>query len=180
MCANSPTWKLLGTLRSQMVFPSTPQSADIMFIGEAPSYHDERQGIPFSGPAGEKLNGILKAMGLSRETAHITTILKFRPSLPNQTTNNRNATADELNAFKPQLDQEIHAINPKVIITLGENTAQFLTGNTELLDTIREHPQTYLSKPLIPTYHPSYLLHNQETADKRRLWEDMLKAMKTH
>ncbi len=173
----NPSLKALGTLRSKLVFPPTPQQSEIMFIGEAPSYHDERSGTPFVGPAGEKLDGILKAMKLNRSMVHVTCILKFRPSLPNQTTNNRSASTEELAAARHLIDQEILALKPKVIITLGEGAAQFFTSQQTDLDTIRTASYTYLSTPLITTYHPSFLLHNQDTKDKRRLWEDMLKAM---
>lgn len=177
MNLNNRSLQALGTLRSKLVFPASPQQSDIVFIGESPSYHDEKSGIPFSGPIGEKLNGILRAMKLDRSSVHITNILKFRPSLPNQTTSTRPASADELAAAKPLIDQEIRALKPKIIITLGEATAQFFTGQETYLDTIRNSSYQYLSTPLITTYHPSFLLHSQETQDKRSLWEDMLKVM---
>lgn len=167
----------LGSLRNVIVFPQAPVSADIMFVGEAPSYHDERVGVPFAGPAGEKLNGILKAMNLSREQVHVTNILKYRPSLPNQTTNNRPASEEELAAAKPLMEQEIKALQPKVIVTLGSNAAKFFTGQQSDLDEIRCRSYSYQGIKVISTYHPSFLLHTQDTKDKRALWEDMLKVM---
>ena len=167
----------LASLRKVLVFPQAPERADIMFVGEAPGYHDEKAGIPFAGPAGEKLNGILKAMNLSRETVHVTNIVKFRPAIANQTTNNRPATAEELSASKPLIDQEIATLKPKVIVSLGTYAARFFTGEEKDIDEIRAGSYSYNGIPLVPTYHPSFLLHTQQTKDKRTLWEDMLKVM---
>ena len=176
-CEGYAPVRQLESLRNRLVFPQVPLSAEIMFVGESPGYQDERVGVPFSGPAGEKLNGILKAMNLSREQVHVTNILKYRPALPQQTTNNRPATEEELEAAKPLIEQEIRALKPKVIITLGSDAAKFFTGQTCDLDEIRCSSHAYQGIKVIATYHPSFLLHNQDTRDKRALWEDMLKVM---
>ena len=176
-CANYGPLKQLGTLRTVLVFPTVPERAEIMFVGDAPAYHDEKKGMPFAGPAGEKLNGILKAMNLSRQMVHVSNILKYRPALPNQTTNNRLASEAELATSKPLIDQEIQAIKPKVIVTLGQVAGSFFSGSDADIDSIRQGKYEYLGIPVIPTYHPSFLLHSQETSDKRALWEDMLKVM---
>jgi DNA polymerase len=175
--ASHPSLQSLGTLRPTLVFPDLPQSANIIFVGEAPGYHDERNKRPFSGPAGDKLDLILEAMGLSRPQVHITNILKFRPALEHQTTNNRPASPEELAASKPFMDKEIALLQPKVIITLGEGAARFFTGQSGDIDTIRQASYSYADIPLVNTFHPSFLLHNQDTADKRTLWEDMIKVM---
>lgn len=177
ICESYAPLKALGSLRTCLVFPTPASSSDIMFVGEAPGYHDEKNGFPFSGPAGEKLNGILRAMGLRREQVHVTNILKFRPAIPQQTTNGRPATAIELETAKPLMDQEINTLKPKLIITLGDGAAKFFTKSTEDIDTLRSGSHSYKGIPVLPTYHPSYLLQAGETEDKRRLWLDMLKVM---
>lgn len=175
---NHSAFKELNSLRSQLVFPPAPKETNIMFIGESPGYHEEVKGVPFAGPAGQKFDGLLKAMNLTRDNVHFTTILKFRPGAENQTTNTRPATKLELEAARQLIDQEIKMISPKVIVSFGATSAQFFTGLNAQLDDIRETSHAYLGIKLIPTYHPSFLLHTQETQDKRKVWEDMLEVMK--
>jgi len=167
----------LGTLRPKIVFPQVSSAADIMFVSESPNYHDEKNGIPVSGPRGQKLDGVLKAMGLARDGVHITYILKNRPAMQNQTTNNRKASLEELATAKPLMDQEISLFQPKIIIALGEDAAKFFTQSTDDLDQLRGQVYKYTGIPVIPTFSPSFLLHNTDTRDKRSLWEDMLKVM---
>ena len=109
----------LNSLRDTMVFATGNPHTKLMLIGEAPGYYEEVQQEPFVGRAGEKLNQILRAMGLSRDMVYISNIVKFRPALPNQRTNNRAPTPEEIEACLPIIMHEIRVIRPKMIIALG-------------------------------------------------------------
>lgn len=175
---NWPTAKSLGSLRETMVFSAGNPEARVMLVGEAPGYQEERERQPFVGPAGQKLNDILKAMGLSREDVYISNIVKFRPSTPKQTTNNRKPTAAEIAACLPLIRAEISIIRPACIVALGETAAEGLLGITGTVASTREKWHDYEGTPVRITYHPSYLLQTGDGHQtKRQVWEDMLAVM---
>lgn len=170
--------RMLGTLRDTMVFSTGNPDARIMLVGEAPGYEEERKQEPFVGPAGQKLNDILKAMGLSREEVYITNIVKFRPSMARQTTNNRKPTPDEMAACLPFLREEIAIIRPECVIALGGTAAEGLLGLEGAVRAMRGAWHAFEGIPARVTYHPSYLLQSGGGMDvKRQLWEDMLAVM---
>jgi uracil-DNA glycosylase len=125
--------KTLGTLRETMVFATGNPEARVMLVGEAPGYQEEREREPFVGPAGQKLNDILKAMGISREEVYISNIVKFRPATPKQTTNNRKPTREEMEACLPFIRAEIQIVKPECIVALGGTAAE---GLLELNGTV--------------------------------------------
>ena len=170
--------RALGTLREKMVFATGNPDAEIMLVGEAPGYNEEKEGEPFVGPAGQKLNDILKAMGLRREDVYISNLVKFRPSLPKQTTNNRKPSPEEMTACLPLVMAEISVVQPKLIIALGGTTAEGLLGLEGTVGSMRGKWHELSGLPARVTYHPSYLLQSGGSNDvKRALWEDMLAAM---
>lgn len=170
--------KNLGSLRETMVFAAGNPKARLMLIGEAPGYHEEREGKPFAGSAGEKLDGILKAMGLSREDVYISNLVKFRPAAPRQTTNNRKPTPEEIAAFLPFVRAEIEIIQPECIVALGETAAEGLLGLTGNVTSMTGRWHSFEGTPARATYHPSHLLQsNGGNQTKRQLWEDMLAVM---
>ncbi len=170
--------KSLGTLREKMVFSIGSPDAQIMLIGEAPGHNEEKEGEPFVGPAGQKLNDILKAMGVKREDAYLSLLVKFRPALPRQTTNNRKPSPEEMAACLPLVMAEISVVKPKIIIALGETAAEGLLGLEGKVGSIRGKWHEVSGIPVRVTYHPSYLLQTGGSNDvKRALWEDMLAAM---
>ena len=175
--AKWPAASALTDLRKTMVFSVGNPEADIMLVGESPGYDEERLGEPFVGKAGQKLDGILKAMGVERKNTYITNIVKFRPAMPNQTTNNRQPTSEELAAFMPFIQEEIKVVAPKVIIALGGTAAQALLASEESVVNMRGEFHDCDGVPLRVTYHPSYILHNEATSEKRKIWEDMLAVM---
>lgn len=173
----APT-KSLGSLRETMVFATGNPEARVMLVGEAPGYQEEREREPFVGPAGQKLNDILKAMGLSREEVYISNIVKFRPATPNQTTNNRKSTPEEMEACMPFVRAEIGIVKPDCIIALGETAAEGLLKLTGTVTSMRGPWHDFEGTPVRVTYHPSTLLQtNAASATKRQLWEDMLAVM---
>jgi len=167
----------LGSLREKLIGYSGSPDADIMFISPAPQYHDERQGHPLSGPGGQKLDGILKAMGLTREQVYITNLVKFRPASPNQQTKTRKPNAQEVQAFLPLLQSEISIVQPKIILSLGDIVTHSLTGREGDIESLRTSYSELNGSTVIPTFHPSYLLFYEDNATKRKLWEDMLTVM---
>jgi len=169
--------RALDSLRQTLVFSVGNPSADVMLIGEAPGYDEERLGEPFVGKAGQKLDGILQAMGIARRDVYLSNIVKFRPSMPNQTTNNRKPTREEIEACLPFICGEVKVVAPKVIIALGGSAAQALLSIEDSVENMRGKFHDFSGTPLRVTYHPSYILHNEATSEKRKLWEDMLCIM---
>jgi DNA polymerase len=116
-------------------------------------------------------------MGLSRETVYIANILKCRPDTPGQSAGNRKPTLEEMQTCIPYLHEQIDLIGPKVIVALGATAVEGLLGKTVGITRLRGQWRTYRGIPLMPTYHPAYLLRNQALSEKRRVWEDMLLVM---
>lgn len=172
-----PAAKQLHTLRDTMVFATGNPHASIMLIGEAPGYFEEVQQEPFVGKAGEKLNQILTAMGLSREQVYISNIVKFRPAMPNQRTNNRAPSPEEIKACLPIIMHEIQVIRPSMIIALGGTAAVGLLGEQGSVSSMRGRFHELQGIPVRVTYHPSYLLRSESPKEKRKVWEDMLAVM---
>jgi DNA polymerase len=175
------TWgptQALGTLRDTLVFSSGDPRADLMLVGEAPGFQEELKQEPFVGPAGAKLDQILKAMGLSRPSVYLSNVCKFRPATKNQTTNNRKPSAEEMAASLPFLKAEIEVVKPRAIIALGATAAQGLLNCRTPVGQLRGQWHQVHGIPLRVTFHPSYLLRNEDgLGEKRKVWEDMLAVM---
>ena len=167
----------LASSRKNVVFGVGSLDAQLMFVGEAPGADEDAQGEPFVGKAGQLLTKIIQTMGLSRETVYIGNILKCRPDTPGQNAGNRKPTAEEMQTCIPFLHEQIDLIQPKVIVALGATAVEGLLGKTLGITKLRGHWQSYRGIPLMPTYHPAYLLRNQALSEKRRVWEDMLEVM---
>ena len=163
--------------RKNVVFGVGDLHATLMFVGEAPGADEDEQGEPFVGKAGQLLTKIIQATGLSRQTVYIANILKCRPDTPGQTAGNRKPTLDEMQTCKPYLVEQIELIKPKVIVALGATAVQGLLGLTTGITRLRGNFQAFRGIPVMPTYHPAYLLRNQSLSVKRQVWEDMLQVM---
>lgn len=176
-----PRWKPLrelGTLRPTPVPGQGNRHADILFVGDAPNYYDEKEQAPFRGEAGGKLDGMLRAMGLSRESVYITHLVKFRPALPRQTLNNRPPNEKEILYSSSILELEIRLIRPKVIVALGVIAARGLLKKGALpLAAYQQMRRTCYDIPVVVTHHPSYLLRTSDLQERRQLWEEMLRVM---
>lgn len=170
----------LGTLRETMVFATGNPHARLMLVGEAPGYDEERLEEPFVGRAGQLLNRMLKAMGLEREEVYISNVCKFRPDMgAQQGTANRPPTPQEIEACRPLILAEIRAIRPACIICLGGSSAKGLLGVSPetSVSSLRGRWLDCQGVPVRVTYHPSYLLRNEDLRSRRAVWEDMLAAM---
>lgn len=167
----------LVSSRKHVVFGVGNPNAELMFVGEAPGADEDIQGEPFVGKAGQLLTKIIQTMGLSRETVYIANILKCRPDTPGQAAGNRKPTPEEMQTCIPYLHEQIDLIKPKVLVALGATAVEGLLGKTEGITRLRGNWRSYRNIPLMPTYHPAYLLRNQALSEKRRVWEDMLAVM---
>jgi DNA polymerase len=173
-CVNCPH---LVKSRHTVVFGTGDLHARLMFVGEAPGADEDRQGEPFVGAAGQLLTRIIKAMGFTRETVYIANILKCRPNLPGQSSGNRKPTPEEMTTCLPWLLEQIDLIRPVVMVALGATAVEGLLGKGEGISRLRGRFQTFRDIPVMPTFHPSYLLHNQAVTEKRKVWEDMLQVL---
>ena len=160
----------LSATRENIVFGEGNPNAELMFIGEGPGKHEDLQGRPFVGAAGQLLTKIINAMHLTREDVYIANIVKCRPP------NNRDPEHDEIKACLPYLLKQIELIKPKVICTLGRISTKVLLDTEDKITKIRGKIFDYNGIDLIPTYHPAHLLHHPD--NKRLVWEDMQLIMK--
>ena len=167
----------LAASRQNVAFGVGSIDAQLMFIGEAPGADEDEQGEPFVGKAGQLLTKIIQAMGLQRGDVYIANILKCRPDTPGQSAGNRKPTGDEMATCIPYLHEQIDLIRPRVIVALGGTAVEGLLGKTIGITKLRGQWKTYRGLPLMPTYHPAYLLRNQALSEKRKVWEDTLAVM---
>jgi len=167
----------LASSRKSVVFGVGNIDSPLMFVGEAPGADEDEQGEPFVGRAGQLLTKIIQAAGLSRADVYIANILKCRPDTPGQSAGNRPPTPEERATCIPYLQEQIDLIKPKAIVALGATAVDGLLGKTLGITKLRGNWQTYRGIPLMPTYHPAYLLRNQAMSEKRKVWEDILKVM---
>jgi DNA polymerase len=174
VCVKCPN---LASSRKNVVFGVGDINASLMFVGEAPGADEDAQGEPFVGAAGQLLTRIIKAMGFDRQHVYIANILKCRPDTPGKTSGNRKPTSEEMNTCLPYLLEQINIIRPKVIVALGATAIEGLLGKTDGIGKLRGRFQTFRDVPLMPTFHPAYLLRNQAVSEKRKVWEDMLQVM---
>ena len=169
----------LAASRKNVVFGVGSIDASLMFIGEAPGAEEDEQAEPFVGRAGQLLTKIIQTMGLSREQVYIANILKCRPDTPGQNSGNRPPTPEEMERCLPYLHAQIDLIKPKAIVALGATAVDGLFGKVPGLGItkLRGKWREYRGIPVMPTYHPSYLLRPNPNNIKRETWEDMLEIM---
>ncbi|MEZ5405436.1 MAG: uracil-DNA glycosylase [Verrucomicrobiia bacterium] len=163
--------------RTQVVFGVGNIDAELMLVGEAPGADEDRLGEPFVGRAGQLLNKMLEAMGLSRDKVYISNVLKCRPDMPPGAPGNRKPTIEEMNTCLPYLKEQIELIQPKAIIALGATAVTGLLGVEAPIGKLRGRWLQFQDIAVMPTYHPAYLLRNQSNTEKRKVWEDLLMVM---
>ncbi len=163
--------------RHSVVFGVGNPEARLMFIGEGPGEEEDLQGEPFVGRAGQLLTKMIIAMGLSRDQVYIANILKCRPDMPPGASGNRKPTKQEMDTCVPYLRAQIDVIKPTALVALGATAVEGLLGPVGTIGSLRGKFLEYRGTPLMPTYHPSYLLRNQSNTEKRKVWEDLLKVM---
>lgn len=162
--------KLCRQGRTQIVFGVGNPKAELVFVGEGPGAEEDRQGIPFVGAAGQLLTKMIEAMKFKRDDVYICNVVKCRPP------NNRNPEPDEIEQCEPFLKAQLRVIKPKVIVALGKFAAQTLLRESTAITRLRGQWKQYEGIPLMPTFHPAYLL--REPAEKKLAWLDLQEVMK--
>jgi uracil-DNA glycosylase family 4 len=156
--------------RTRTVFSDGRADARLMFVGEAPGADEDAQGVPFVGRAGQLLTRMIEdGMGLPRASVYICNVLKCRPP------ENRNPGPDEIAHCREYLETQVDVVRPEVIVSLGKFAGQFLLGVDEGMMRMRGRWGSYRGIPVMPTYHPSFLLRQPER--KKEAWEDLLKVL---
>jgi DNA polymerase len=167
----------LAASRKNVVFGVGDIYSPLLFVGEAPGADEDRAGEPFVGKAGQLLTRIIQTMGFTRNSVYIANILKCRPDTPHQTAGNRKPTAEEMKTCLPYLLAQIDVIQPQVIVALGGTAVEGLLGLPGGITKLRGRWQEFRGVPVMPTYHPAYLLRNEALSEKRKVWEDMLQVL---
>lgn len=160
----------LCSKRSKIVFGSGAAEADLFIIGEWPDSDEDREGKPFKGAVGELLDRMLKAINMTREQVYLANIVKCHPgpgAVPNE---------DDIAACRPFLIRQIAIVNPKVILTMGPTAAQTMLKSKDPLSRLRGRFHTFRGIALMPTYHPDYLISNQDM--KKATWVDLQMVQK--
>jgi uracil-DNA glycosylase len=163
----------LASGRTQVVFGNGNPNADLMFIGEAPGFHEDKQGIPFVGAAGSLLTKLLTDIGLTRDDVYVSNTLKCRPP------GNRDPMPDEIDACKPYLKEQIELIDPRIICTLGNFSTQLLLGRKIGITKVRGQQYPWRGRILVPTFHPAAVLHGGKTSDAMFQLEQDFKLIRT-
>jgi DNA polymerase len=168
-----------ATGHTRLVFGEGAPDAEVLFIGEAPGETEDRAGRPFVGPAGEKLDEMIKAMGLRREDTYIANVLKSRPP------GNRTPMPEEADGCGPFLAEQLLAVRPKVIVSLGGPATHWACGFTTGISRLRGTWQTWKPPtgadcpeiPVMPTYHPAYVLRTYTRQVRSEVWSDLRAVM---
>ena len=160
----------LNDKRTTIIFGSGPAKADLFIIGEWPDSDEDREGNPFQGVIGELLDRMLKAINMTRDQVYLANIVKCHPGQDNTPNDN------EIAACRPFLLRQIATVNPKVILTMGLTASQTLIKSKEPLSRLRGRLHTFHGIDLMATYHPGYLINNQEM--KKATWLDLQMVQK--
>jgi uracil-DNA glycosylase family 4 len=142
----------LSAGRTQVVFADGSPDADLMFIGEGPGYHEDVQGLPFVGAAGQLLNRLLGEIGLRREDVRITNVVLCRPP------GNRDPMPDEIEACRPILTEHVSLVDPKVVCTLGNFATRVILERPVAISRVRGERYPWQGRVVIPTFHPAAVL----------------------
>jgi DNA polymerase len=162
----------LAAGRSRIVFGDGDPDADLLFVGEGPGEQEDRQGLPFVGRAGELLTQMIeRGLRIPRSCVYICNIVKCRPP------QNRTPLADEVSTCRPFLDGQIDAVRPKVIVALGKPATSLLLGRDVSITRLRGTWQDYRGTPVMPTFHPAFLLRQYTEENRRRVWDDLKSAL---
>lgn len=158
--ASTCTLCRLSSGRTQVVFGDGNPDADVMFVGEGPGFHEDRQGIPFVGAAGQLLNQLLSEIGLDRGDVYITNVVLCRPP------GNRDPLPDEIDLCQPYLREQLDLVDPKVVVTLGNFATRVILDRPVSISRVRGQRQIWNGRVVIPTYHPAAVLRGGGDASR--------------
>ncbi|MCB1176888.1 MAG: uracil-DNA glycosylase [Leptospiraceae bacterium] len=170
----------LSSTRTQTVFGEGNSEARVMFIGEGPGNQEDLSGRPFVGRAGELLTRLIeRGMGIPRKDVFIANIVKCRPTIDLKMQKDRAPDKEEVEKCSPYLLKQIDIIKPEVIVTLGNPSTKFLLNTTEGITSLRGKWQSYKDIPVMPTYHPSYVLRNggENSKVQKDIWGDLMMVL---
>jgi DNA polymerase len=153
LAASTCTRCRLAETRTQVVYGAGDPNADLVFIGEAPGFHEDAKGVPFVGAAGQLLDKLLAEVGIRRDDVHISNTVLCRPP------GNRDPRPDETEACRPWLDERLGIIDPTVIVTLGNWATRYVLGPSISISRVRGQRFTWQGRTVIPTFHPAAVLH---------------------
>ena len=139
--------------RTQVVWMDGNPAAPLMFVGEAPGFHEDRQGLPFVGAAGQLLDTLLASIGLDRTGCSICNVIKCRPP------GNRDPLPDEIEECRPYLEAQLRFIQPRVVVTLGNFATRFVLNRQVSISRVRGQRFELEGRTVIPTFHPAAVLH---------------------
>ena len=166
-----PAVQALRPANTNLVFGEGDPDAKLMFIGEGPGAEEDRTGRPFVGPAGELLDKMITAMGLAREQVYIANVVKYRPP------GNRTPTPEEAAIQGPYLARQVAIIHPTALVALGGAAAKYAlqttTGITRLRGQWSQFAHTDPTLPIMPTFHPAYLLRSYTPDNRKKVWADL-------
>ena len=161
LAASTCTRCRLSSGRTQVVYGTGNPEADLMFVGEGPGFHEDKQGIPFVGAAGQLLNTVLEEVGIRREDVYIANVIKCRPP------GNRDPLPDEIEACRPWLEEQLRSIDPAVLVTLGNFATRFVLDRPVSISRVRGERFVVDGRTVIPTFHPAAILHGGGMASKQ-------------
>jgi uracil-DNA glycosylase len=153
--------------RTHIVFGEGSPQARVVFVGEGPGAEEDRSGRPFVGPAGELLTRMIEACGWRRDEVYICNIVKCRPP------GNRDPEPGEVEACRPFLEGQLRALAPEVIVSLGRPATSALLGRSVSITQLRGRWQQWREIPLMPTFHPAYVLRNYTLQTRQQVWDDL-------
>ena len=162
---------VLHQARTNVVFGTGNRQAQLVFVGEGPGQDEDLQGLPFVGKAGQLLNKIIAAMGFKREDVYICNVVKCRPP------GNRTPLPDEIAACSPFLEEQLELIAPKAIVALGGPAAKTLLHTATGITMLRGRWASYKGIPVMPTFHPAFVLRTYTEEVRRQVWDDMKKVV---
>lgn len=158
--------------RTRIVFGDGNPQAELLFVGEGPGEQEDLRGLPFVGRAGELLTAMIeRGLGLARSDVYICNIVKCRPP------GNRTPLATEVAACRPFLDAQIDAVGPRVIVALGKPATSLLLGRDVSITRVRGTWHDYRGTPVMPTFHPAFVLRQYTEQNRRLVWEDLKAAL---
>jgi uracil-DNA glycosylase len=161
LAASTCTRCRLSSGRTQVVYGTGNPEADLMFVGEGPGFHEDKQGIPFVGAAGQLLNTMLEEVGIRREDVYIANVIKCRPP------GNRDPLPDEIEACRPWLEEQLRSIGPAVLVTLGNFATRFVLDRPVSISRVRGERFVVDGRTVIPTFHPAAILHGGGMGSKQ-------------
>lgn len=154
-CKKCSLWET----RTKAVFGAGDVNSEIVFVGEAPGYHEDKQGRPFVGAAGRLLDQLLESVGLARDRVYIANILKSRPP------GNRDPSPEEIEACKPYLEDQLRIINPKVLVPLGAFASRVLLKKNATMKDVHGRPFRVDGRTVFPVYHPAAALRSSTSRE---------------